>query len=191
MNRALPAVMVLLTLAACATATGGTSQAPQKNTTLITVPVSNGSQVGSVNYSVSSIDANAPVVSTLAAGREVVYAVLDSAYAALGIEVAMRDPASWSLGNRNLQISRRLNGKPLSTYFNCGNSAMGASVSDSYRLQISVISSVAAQGTGSRLETTAQAAARAQGPSSPPVACTSTGELEKAIGNHVALSVGG
>jgi citrate lyase gamma subunit len=172
MTRGWLAAAAALLLAGCASS-GGVSGAPQKNTTMV------------------SVSSNLPTVTALAASRETVFAALDSAYAATGVAVGMRDPANWTLGNRNLQVSRRLNGRALSTFFNCGNTGMGAEVSDSYRLHISIVSTVVAQGAGSRLETVAQAVARQQGTSSPPVNCASTGELEKAIAARVSTAVGG
>jgi hypothetical protein len=183
------AAVAAVVLTGCAS--GGVSSAPQKSTTMVSVPVGNGGDQGSVDMVINSYNANAPVVSTLSARRDAVWSALDATYQAIGITVAMRDPANWQMGNRNLQVSRRLNGNSLSRYFNCGNTGMGAEIADSYRLTASVVSTVAEQGAGSRLETVAQAVARQQGTSSPPVNCASTGQLEQEIANRVARAVGG
>jgi citrate lyase gamma subunit len=79
----------------------------------------------------------------------------------------------------------------LSRYFTCGSTALGTEAADTYRLQLSVVSTVLRQGSGSRLETTVEAIARQPGTSSAPVNCSSTGELEKAIANRVSVAVGG
>ena len=182
------AAAAALALAGCATAGAGT--APQRNTTVVSVSAT-GRQAGSQTLELDRYAATAATASSLLAAPAEVWVALDSVYAALGIPVAMRDPAHWTLGNRNLEISRRLNGNALSRYFTCGSTALGAEAADSYRLHVSVLSTVLQQGTGSRLETTAQATARQPGTSSAPLDCSSTGQLERAIANRVSLAVGG
>src|SRR3954470_238035 len=114
--------MVLAATALAGCASGGTSESYQRTTTVVSVLT--GPTSGDV--SMDSYGGAAPVARALAAGPDTVFAALEEAYKALGVPVAMRDPARWSLGNRNLEISRRLGGTSLSEYFNCGASAMGA-----------------------------------------------------------------
>jgi len=179
------AVLAAAALAGCAS--GGTGGGYQRTTTVLSVP--NGQ--GSSDVMLDSYGGASAVASSLAAGRDTVFTALEQAYTALGVPVAMRDPANWSLGNRDLEISRRLGSVSLSDYFNCGSSVVGADIATTYRLQIAVISTVRQNGTGTQLETVAQANARQPGTSNPPVNCASTGRLEHEIARRVALAVGG
>jgi len=179
--------MVLAAAALAGCASGGTGESYQRTTTVVSVLT--GPTSGDV--SMDSYGGAAPVARALAAGPDTVFAALEEAYKSVGVPVAMRDPGRWSLGNRNLEISRRLGGTSLSEYFNCGASAMGADIATSYRLQISVVSTLTQAGSGTYLETLVQASARPPGTSTDPVNCASTGRLEHEIGRRVALAVGG
>jgi hypothetical protein len=181
------AFMVLATAALAGCASGGTGGGYQRTTTVLSVP--NGQ--GTSDVMLDAYGGAAPVSTALAASRDTVFTALDQAYTALGVPVGMRDPANFALGNRNLEISRRLGGTSLSEYFNCGSGVVGADIATTYRLQIAVISTLRQQGSGTQLETVAQANARQPGTSNPPVSCASTGRLEHEIARRVALAVGG
>jgi hypothetical protein len=172
-------------LAGCAS--GGTGASYGRTTTVLSVP--NGQ--ASSDVMLDAYGGAAPVATTLAARPEAVFAALEAAYTAVGVPVAHRDTARWTLGNRNLEISRRLGGVNLGDYFNCGSSVVGSDVATTYRLQIAVMSTLTPQGSGTRLETTAQASARQPGTSNPPVNCASTGRLEHEIARRVGLAIGG
>ncbi|WP_325312513.1 hypothetical protein [Longimicrobium sp.] len=179
--------MAVAALAGCASGGTGGGGSYQRTTTVLSVP--NGQSSADVMF--DAYGGAAPVAATLAAGRDTVFAALEQAYQAVGVPVGMRDPARWTLGNRDLEISRRLGGTNLSEYFNCGAGVMGADIASTYRLQITITSTLTAQGTGTRLETVAQANARQPGTSNPPVNCASTGRLEHEINRRVGLAVGG
>ncbi|HEX8906052.1 MAG TPA: hypothetical protein VF771_14485, partial [Longimicrobiaceae bacterium] len=132
-----------------------------------------------------------PLSTHLRASREAVLAAAESAYVAMGIPIGTRDPANGQVGNRAFQPGRRLNGLPVTRFFYCGNAGLGAEITDTHRLQVFVLSTVTAEGPGSRLETSAQALARQIGTSGPPVTCGSSGQLEKEIATRVTRAVGG
>lgn len=179
--------MVVAAVALAGCASGGTGGSYQRTTTVLSVP----SGQGSSDVMLDSYGGAAAVATDLTAGRDTVFTALEQAYTALGVTVGMRDPANYALGNRDLQVSRRLGTTSLSDYFNCGGSVVGADLATTYRLQISIISTVKPRGTGTQLETVAQANARQPGTSNPPVNCASTGRLEHEIARRVSLAVGG
>jgi hypothetical protein len=172
--------------AAAGCAPAGTSPGPERDATVVSVPT-----YGSQDLESRQRAADVTTFVNLEAPPDRVWAVLDRAYTESGIPVALRDPEHWTMGNRDMQIARRLNGVSMSHYFTCGNTSLGTEAADSYRLQLNVVSRVMQQGTGSRVETYATALARQVGTSSPPLVCTSTGALEKAIANRLSVLVAG
>jgi hypothetical protein len=170
-------------VAGCAPA--GTSPGPERDATVVAVA----SSAGRTDLEVRQRAVDAATFVNLDAPPDRVWAVLDRAYTDSGIPVMLRDPEHWTMGNRDMEISRRLNGVTLSHYFTCGSTSMGTEAADSYRLQVNVVSTVMKQGTGTHVETYARALARQVGTSSPPLNCTSTGALEKAIANRLSVLV--
>lgn len=170
-------------VAGCATA-GGTG--PERDTTVVSVPTA-----GREDINARARTQDAATAVSLPAPPDRVWAVLDRAYTDSGIPVVLRDPDHWTMGNRNLEISRRLNGNALSRYFTCGNTSLGTEAADSYRLQVNVVTTVMQQGAGSQAVTYVHALARQPGTSSPPLNCTSTGALEKEIANRLSVLLAG
>lgn len=129
---------------------------------------------------------------TVDAPPEKVWRALTAAYVELGIETRTYDPASGQIGNLNVRLIRRLNGVPLSTYFDCGTGFSGANADD-HRLRVNVISYMRAQDTGRMLvETQVQAfATNVEGTSRHEFACTSKGALEGRILEFVRTHIGG
>lgn len=108
--------------------------------------------------------------------------VLAAVYQEMEIPVTLRDPATRSLGNPELAGRRRLAGRPLSAYLDCGHTLTGP-VADNYRVQLSVITSLQpAEGGKTRVVTRVGGQARSnEGASGHPVTCTSRGRLEEQI----------
>lgn len=183
--------MILLSVALAGCASAGPAATPQRTTTTVSVPVSSGGHSGTVNLELDAYRSGAPVVTVLAAPRERVWEALDSAYAALRIPVGTRDPANWTLGNRQFVPGRRIEGRPLSSFVDCGSTALGTGIADTYRVELSVLSVVRPEGTGTRLETSVQGTARQPGTTNTPVHCSSTGALEAALVEKLRLALGG
>lgn len=124
-----------------------------------------------------------------AAPADRAWAVLPLAYQALGIPVRHNDPANRTLGNLQLSARRTLGGQPMANLFRCAGGGLVGPMENSYTMRISLRSQVIPNGSGSRVETTAQATARpTDGTSSGAnsvIGCTSTGRLEQAIASQV------
>lgn len=182
-----PALALLaLALSACAGTTAGTS--PTRSTTSVSMPA--GGPQGSVGTGSVSVTTHAdagPSVAELTVSADAAFQALPQVYQDLGIPMGTQDPAQRLFGNRKVQVSRRLGRQPLSRVVNCGNTAFGAPVADSYRVQLSIVSTVRPEGSGSRLETRVEASAAQPGVSGAPVACASTGWLEERIATGVRV----
>jgi hypothetical protein len=177
------APLLALLTAACATA-AEPGASPQRTTTTVDVGTGRGSSTVQVDrYS----DAG-PGPVNVAATAEAVFAVLPEVLAEKGIEIGHSDPASRTVGNQRIRVSRRLGQTRLSQYLRCGETALGTPAADVNAVSLSVLSTVRPVGGGSQLQTTVQAFATAPGrPDSTP--CTTTGALEQAIAQAVALRV--
>ncbi|MHB1223031.1 MAG: hypothetical protein ACYC2G_03135 [Gemmatimonadaceae bacterium] len=111
-------------------------------------------------------------------------------YAQLEVPVTMRVPAERAMGNRAFRARGRLGGTRLSRYLDCGN-RMGLSNADSYevifRLETRVLDAV---GDSTRLVTVVEGTARPVDVSGNPIACSTTGRLERRIVEMVTEQVG-
>lgn len=182
------ATFALLTLAlsACATTTAETDGAAAPRTTSVSIPSSGGTgAAGSTNISVTRYGSSGPSVAVLGASADAAWQALPQVYQELGIPMGTQDPAQRLFGNRKVVASRQLGKQPMSRIVSCGNTAFGAPVADTYRIQLSVLTTVKAQESGSRLETSVQATASQPGVSGSAVECASTGWLEERIATGV------
>ena len=119
---------------------------------------------------------------TISAEPARVFAALKPAYDELGIPVATVDAALNQVGNSNFWRTRKLGSERISLYLSCGNSVTGV-IADDYRIYMSVMSQVRADGKGgTELETAFTAFARnIDGSASERIACGTTGQLEERI----------
>lgn len=116
-----------------------------------------------------------------------VWEAVRDTYTALGIPMGTSDPRAMTYGNQKIVVRRRLADAPLSRFLNCGHTAAGAPVADTYRVTLSLLTTVhPAPGGASRVTTRLGASAESiDGSSSNVVACGSTGVLETRIGEGV------
>lgn len=122
------------------------------------------------------------ITSTLTAAPEDVWAALQRTYDELGIPVKTLDRQAGVLGNRDISVVRRLAGESLSAYLNCGTDPQLGPLANSYRIELSVLSSVrASRDGGTELETQVVGQGRKIGQSTASVHCSSTGRLEARI----------
>lgn len=176
--------VLLLALAACAS--GGTAEpGVERINTHVTVPGLNNKDVEVITHADRT-----PSSTPVAIPAERAFALLPAAYQSLGIEVAHNDPASRTLGNREVTAVRKLGNVSLSQYLRCGDTVTGAAAVDSYRVRMSVLTTVQPTGTGSELRTDLRAYATAPGRNDPQE-CFSTGRLETAIARAVSLGAAG
>lgn len=168
--------IALLAAAACAptatsTASGGAGNGPARILT-------SGSGVDFV------LDESAPLKPhAVPAAPHLVFAALPEVYRVLGVPPGTSDPAGRVFGNQRFTARRELGGQPLSRYLACGHTATGAPIADSYRVQLSLLTTVQpGQGGGSLVQTQVGASAQSvEGSSSNRVQCATTGALELRI----------
>ena len=110
------------------------------------------------------------------------YAALAAAFDSLGIERPISDAAAGYVGNMGLKVTRRFLGQSLSHWVDCGIGPTGPTA-NLYRIHLSILAMVR-RGTDGATELRPAVAAGAQaysGPLGDPIACQSTGALERRI----------
>lgn len=134
-------------------------------------------------------NAKSPIPAPMSRAFDAVRAMYDE----LGIPVTVSNAATGQVGNTNFFKTRKLGTEPISTYLNCGDSFAGGSAADNYRVYMSVVSVVRADGNAaSVLETALTASAQnMEGTAGDRIACGSTGRLEERIRQGVLRKVGG
>ncbi|HEX5832112.1 MAG TPA: hypothetical protein VFY16_14110 [Gemmatimonadaceae bacterium] len=180
--RRLARPLVLLALAGCASSSSSTDLTRARTERPLIVD----------DVLITTTNETRGVGGTVDAPPDKVWRALTAAYVGLGLETRTYDPASGQIGNINVRLIRRLNGVPLSTYFDCGTGFSGPNADD-HRLRVNVISYLRAQGPSRTLvETQVQAfATNVEGTSRHEFACTSKGALEARILEFVTEHVGG
>ncbi len=132
---------------------------------------------------------SAGVSEIIPASADAVYAGLDEAYAAAGIEVAAANSRERTMGNADFRATRRLGGSPLTDFVKCGEElSLTGSMATSKPVCLSVLSTVTPSGEASRLTTRVQAAV-STGERGGAILCQSTGALEAAISRGVKLAL--
>ena len=128
----------------------------------------------------------------LDADREAVWDALYAAYQGLGIEVRHADTSTGVMGNRDLELRRRLGGERLSRYFDCGDLVSGGAAADRFVVNVEVLSRITPSGEGTRVATSLAATGRDPGGTSrDEVRCTSRGTLEAEILERTVAGVVG
>jgi hypothetical protein len=169
---------LLCALAGCATATGGT-------------PQENGRVVDRTNTAVlRSHDETIQNTVHVAAKQDAIFAALADIYPAVGVNIALQDPATGDFGNRNFSKMYRLGGVQLSNYLGCGITSTGPGA-DSFLVTMSLVSHVTPDSTGSTVVTRLDATAQDQASSSARQACLTTGQLEQKINSMLVRKFGG
>lgn len=152
---------------------------------------------------VLAVDANGDVIRrstadehsrvTVAAPIDKVWPALVLAYADLGIEPAIADRAAGRYGNANFPAPRRLNGRPLAQFYNCGSGLTGSNI-DNGRLTANVVTSLQpGSDAGSTVVTTYVTGTlrRNDGTSTDPIVCASTGAIEESLRQGIERRVSG
>lgn len=183
MIRASSFVLLLGTLAACATAGTAGTDTGDRNTTMVTTTDAGGQTTTTAVTTYSDVGSR-PV--DIEGTPDKVFGVLGDAYRQFGITLATTDPPNRTAGNTQLRVRRTLGGKPLSTYLDCGIAGLTGPAADTYPIRLSVVSTVTPSGTASQLRTVVRAAyVTAEQSGTTP--CNSTGALETAIARAVQL----
>jgi len=124
----------------------------------------------------------------IAASPDSVFSLLHAVYGELGVEVKLLNRETGEIGNRAFTKYYRLGGVELHKYVGCGTTMTGPGA-DSYRVQMSLVSYVARDGTGSTVQTQLSARADDPGSSKGWLSCLSTGALEERVNRTVAAIV--
>lgn len=119
---------------------------------------------------------------TFAAPVDKVWPALVLSYSDLGIEPSIADRASGRYGNGNFVAPRRIAGRPLGEFFNCGSGLTGPYI-DNGRLTANVVTTIRAAPDGTTIATTHATGTlrRNDGTSTDPLVCASTGGLEERL----------
>jgi hypothetical protein len=191
MTRTCCTLGALLLLAAC----GGVSEpaeGPTPTTTTISysgAPVGGNMNGGSASVTVTRFTNDGAVATPIEVAPRTAWSALHDAYASLGI-AAESDSAGMLARTARFVAPRRLAGQPLSALLNCGFTAMGSPIADTYRVSMQLQTVVRPRENASQLET--RLSANAQEPSNgSSVECASTGALEVRLAHAVLLASGG
>lgn len=141
----------------------------------------------SVVYRVNNSDGG--VVRYVNAAPEEVWKTLLATYNELKLPITKLDAARRTVSSTDARAPRRIGGKPLHNYLDCGNGISGPRV-DSYDVAYTLVSVVAAAGDSTAVRSSLVAKARTRtGTSGPPVDCATTGRLEKRLAELVSLGL--
>lgn len=170
---------LLAAVAMCGCASGGGGGA---------APVTQDISVGGGAFGTGTLTVggggSGPNTNELAMPTDQVWKVLPAAFDSISMPVTRLDPRTHTIGNEGLKIRQRLGKTPLSRYFDCGTTQIGANA-DSYELYIVLLVQVTPSGTGSRLTTQLNASARPLTFSQGYSACSSRGALETRLLNAI------
>ena len=89
-----------------------------------------------------------------------VWAALPAAFDSLGVTVTSRDPVKRIMGTEGIKVRQRIGGVPLSRYFDCGTTQIGANA-DSYEVMLMLMAQLkAAPGNTTSIVVSVDARAR-------------------------------
>lgn len=162
-----------LLLAACAPAAPhASSAAPEPSPAIMETSTGISVRLGADGPARAAVDAPA--------GR--VWAALPAVYEALGIPAEVSDPAAHTYGTQRFTRTR-LGDRRTAEMVRCGNAGSGASAMSTYRIRLSILTTLRpGAGGGTELSTeVAGSATPVDGTSTGATRCVSTGELERRI----------
>jgi hypothetical protein len=171
-------VLLLLAVVGCASSGGGTTTqpAPQGPSDQVLLVDASGKVYRRTGDQDRPVEQTAP--GTVADGVQAVFA----AYGDLGVPAVTAEPATGRVASREFEAPSRIGGRPISSYIDCGSDPMGSPRAASYAVLLTARSNVTAADSGHvTLGTVVRATARQRGVSADPIACESTGALEKRI----------
>lgn len=172
MHRLVP--ISLLVLASCASS----NAAPTARPSTQTVASAGGSAISM--STAPNLD-----VTRLAWSSDAVWRILPSVFDSVGIPVVTIDQVRKTIGNSGWKTRARLGKAPLSRYLDCGNTQIGPNA-DSYDVLLSVLTTVAPEGTnGATLTTIVEAQAKPITYNQAYSRCSSKGGIELRIAELV------
>ena len=109
---------------------------------------------------------------------DAVWRVLPAVYDSLGVSITTVNPSMRVIGAEGAKVRRSLKGVPLSRYFDCGTTQIGANA-DEYEITLTLLTQArAASPTTTRVEVTTMATARPVARRQDPQNCTNLGTLD-------------
>lgn len=181
MRQISPAILLLAFGTACASAkTGGSETTVSPSTTSLVV---GSSAMSTMN--VNQTNVSTAIASTVPVSPDSAYALLTRVYVMLAIPVAPVDQKR-AIGNDEIKVRRKIAGMPMQHVVDCGQS-LGLDNAETWDIHLNLLSYVEAGPNG-----TSQVLTRIQAMGNPPdvssrdvTPCSTTGELEKKIGDMV------
>jgi hypothetical protein len=181
--------MKRLALVAAAVLLAGCSgnYAPSTQTVRNTTSIStSGAGEGTSTATIESYSDVGSSTHRVGAAPDRVWELLPAVYRGLGITVGTSLPDSRTIGNIKLELNRVLGGQALSNYVNCGEGATGTPLADSYRVNMSILTTLTpTPNGGTQLGTRINASAVNRAVSGAVVNCASTGRLEGMIAERI------
>jgi hypothetical protein len=176
MGKGMCALMAVV-VGACGTAGEGAAPAPGPETvSRVYTPGGGGAQMYN-DPGVAARRVPAPMDSVLL--------TLPRVYEMLGVPDHGVNPEGNLYGNRSFR-ARRIEGKRLSNYIDCGQGLTAVPNADNYQVTMMVVTSLArAEDGGTTVTTTVDATGRSREVSTNPVHCQSKGELEMRVAQLV------
>lgn len=167
--------------AGCASSGTGNTTATSIETTRVATSVG--------TTTLTSVSSLQPGFVTLRYPMDVVWRALPLAYDSIGIPLGKMDTLSHVLGNEGFRIRRKLGGVPLTRYLDCGQ-AQGFRSAETYEINLAVITHLQPADAGfTTAATTVQASAKPVNFAGDYAPCSSSGELEKRVGEVLARIV--
>lgn len=113
--------------------------------------------------------------------RSETWALMPALFEKLGVEVGYSDPSTFTMGNAGVEV-RRLDGKRLSNWLDCGYGTTAQANADTYNVNLSIMVTLNdLQGAGTEVLTRLEASAKPRAHSGHAVVCTSRRRLEPRI----------
>ena len=173
-------LLPLIALCGCASAGGAPDQTARQ------APIFTSAETGTIIGEApraARAEIAAPVASVWLAAKAV--------YTDLGIPVTVESPPIHQIGNTNFYRTRNFAGKGMTSFVDCG-SGMDGPKAASYRIYMSLLSTVEADGKGgTTLQTTFVPAGQdLSGNSSDRIPCGTTGRLEALFNDRVKAVLG-
>jgi hypothetical protein len=130
-------------------------------------------------------------VATIDVPPAIAWPIVKRVYRAMEIDVTTDNAVTHQVGNQNFWKTRRLAGRPMSDFVDCGTGMTGRKA-DTYRIFMSVLTLVNPDGKGgTKLETLFVPVGQdVAGGSTDRVSCGSTGALEMMINESVRATLG-
>jgi hypothetical protein len=175
--------VVVLALAACASASTGGGDVPYETQEVHTKDYNNG--INGATGSVTAIETKDVMKATILAPVDSVWSVLGSVFLELGVEPQTIDPVQHYLANTSFRVQGTLGGVSVSQYLDCGTNISG-NVAQLSQISMSLTVQVVRDSVSvSQLKSQVDGYAVQRGLQAQKVHCASTGRLESRIARMV------